>query len=159
VSLSPSYSAALAASLAIESGFPFVKVISAEAMVGYSEAAKCQYIARVFDDAYKSPSSMVVLDEIERLLDYVAIGPRFSNAILQTLLVILKKQPPAGRRLFVAGTTSLGLVMQDMDVAQTFNVALHVPSLSRAEMKAVLQHLGAFTDPEVRGRFCAVRGL
>jgi vesicle-fusing ATPase len=53
-----------------------------------------------------------VLDDIERLLEYVAIGPRFSNAVLQTLLVLLKKQPPAGRKLFVVGTSSLGLVMQ-----------------------------------------------
>lgn len=44
---------ALAATLAIESGFPFVKVVSAEAMVGYSEQAKCSQIAKVFDDAYK----------------------------------------------------------------------------------------------------------
>ena len=44
---------ALAATLAIESGFPFVKIVSAEAMVGYSEQAKCSQIAKVFDDAYK----------------------------------------------------------------------------------------------------------
>ena len=42
----------------------------------------------------QSPLSMVVLDDIERLLEYVGIGPRFSNVILQTLLVLLKKQPP-----------------------------------------------------------------
>jgi len=44
---------ALAATVAIESEFPFVKVVSAEAMVGFSEAAKCQHIAKIFDDAYK----------------------------------------------------------------------------------------------------------
>lgn len=44
---------ALAATVALESGFPLVKVVSAEAMVGMSEPAKCQYIAKVFDDAYK----------------------------------------------------------------------------------------------------------
>ncbi len=60
----------------------------------------------------QSPLSVIVLDDIERLLEYVAIGPRFSNAVLQTLLVLLKKQPPPGRKLFVVGTTSLGLVMQ-----------------------------------------------
>lgn len=42
----------------------------------------------------QSPLSMVVLDDIERLLEFVAIGPRFSNGILQTVLVLLKKQPP-----------------------------------------------------------------
>eukprot|EP00887_Chlorella_sp_A99_P002765 scaffold6.g2765.t1 len=128
---------ALAASIAIESGFPFV--ISAESMVGFSEAAKCQQISRVFDDAYRSPFSFIVLDDIERLLEYVAIGPRFSNAVLQTLLVLLKKLPPPGRKLFVMGTTSLGIVMQEMDVAQTFNVVLPVARLSRPEIKSVLQ--------------------
>lgn len=40
---------ALAATVAIESGFPFVKVVSAESMVGFSEAAKCQQINKVFE--------------------------------------------------------------------------------------------------------------
>ena len=39
----------------------------------------------------QSPQSIVILDDIERLVEYVAIGPRFSNTILQTLLVLLKK--------------------------------------------------------------------
>ena len=60
----------------------------------------------------QSKLSVIVLDDIERLLEYVAIGPRFSNAVLQTLLVLLKKQPPANRKLCVVGTTSLGMVMQ-----------------------------------------------
>ena len=49
---------------------------------------------QVFDDAYKSQLSCVVVDDIERLLDYVPIGPRFSNLVLQALLVLLKKPPP-----------------------------------------------------------------
>lgn len=165
---------ALAASIALESGFPFVKVVSAENMIGYGESSKCQHIAKVFDDAYKvrkrsiimhhpvhhhyhctetillqSPLSIIVLDEIERLLEYVAIGPRFSNAILQTLLVLLKKAPPEGRRLFVIGTTSQGLVMQDMEIASTFNVVLHVPLLTKTEITSVLMQFGAFGDREV----------
>lgn len=48
----------------------------------------------MFDDAYKSQLSCVVVDDIERLLDYVPIGPRFSNLVLQALLVLLKKAPP-----------------------------------------------------------------
>ncbi|KAJ8319895.1 hypothetical protein KUTeg_001482 [Tegillarca granosa] len=40
----------------------------------------------IFDDAYKSPLSCIIVDDIERLLDYVPIGPRFSNLVLQALL-------------------------------------------------------------------------
>ena len=50
---------ALAATLGLESGFPFVKVITSDNMVGYSEAAKCQQIAKVFDDAYRVSVSYI----------------------------------------------------------------------------------------------------
>ena len=82
---------ALAATLAIGSEFPFMKLVSADTMVGQSEMAKCQALSKVFEDAYKSPLSLIVLDDIERLLEYVAIGPRFSNVVLQALLILLKQ--------------------------------------------------------------------
>lgn len=105
---------ALAASLGISSEYPFVKVVSAESMVGFSEASKSSQIAKVFEDAHKSSLSMIILDEIERLLEYVPIGPRFSNSILQNLLVLLKKRPPEGRKLLVVATTSMQDVLETM---------------------------------------------
>lgn len=68
---------ALAATLGIASAFPFVKIISAESMVGYSENSKSSEIAKVFEDAHKSALSMIILDDIERLVEYVAIGKSF----------------------------------------------------------------------------------
>lgn len=65
--------------------------------------AKASQITKVFEDAYKSPLSVVILDDIERLLEYVAIGPRFSNTILQALLVLVKRMPPPGRKLLIIG--------------------------------------------------------
>lgn len=59
---------ALAAYMAKLSEFPFVKILSPENMVGYNEAAKCAAIKKVFDDAYKSELSCIVIDDIERLL-------------------------------------------------------------------------------------------
>ena len=49
---------------------------------------------------------MIVLDDIERLLEYVAIGPRFSNVVLQALLILLRRARRRGRKLLVIGTTS-----------------------------------------------------
>lgn len=73
---------ALAAKFALSSGFPFVKLISPENFVGYSELGKISAIVKIFEDAYKSPLSLIVLDDIERLIEFIHIGPRFSNAIL-----------------------------------------------------------------------------
>lgn len=56
----------------------------------------------MFEDAYKSPLSIVILDDIERLLEYVAIGPRFSNAVLQ-----VRGCNVEGSRLIFAGVQPL----------------------------------------------------
>lgn len=92
------------------------------------------------------PFSLLILfqDDIERLLEYVAIGPRFSNLILQVLLVLVKKQPPASRKLLVIGTTSAGEVLDSMALTEVFNVSLHVPSLKAEEVVRVLRDQEAF---------------
>lgn len=60
---------ALAASIAKDSQFPFLKVISPEMFVGFpSDTNKCNEIQKIFEDSYKSPLSMIFIDDIERLL-------------------------------------------------------------------------------------------
>jgi len=120
---------ALAAKLAQESGFPFLKICSPEDMVGYTESAKCTMIRKIFDDAYRSQMSCVLVDNIERLLDYGPIGPRYSNLTLQALLVLLKKLPPKGRRLLIIATTSRKEVLDQMEMIPAFTDVLHVPNL------------------------------
>ncbi|CAI5479711.1 unnamed protein product, partial [Closterium sp. Yama58-4] len=141
---------ALAATIAMESGFPFVKMISAETMVGMSEPSKCSAIAKVFDDAYKSAFSIVILDDIERVFEYVSIGPRFSNLVLQSLLVLVKKLPPEGHKLYVIATTSLPEALQEaMHLSSSFNTVLTVPTLSRTETKAALRELDVFEADDI----------
>lgn len=59
---------ALAATIAQASQFPFIKLISAENMIGFSEVQKINYLNKVFMDSYKSPLSVIVVDGIERIL-------------------------------------------------------------------------------------------
>ena len=121
---------AIAAKLAVDSGFPFVRMIAADEMIGYSEMSKSQMIHKAFMDSYKSPLSLIFLDDIERLIDYVPIGPRFSNTVLQTILVLLKKIPPdEGRRLLVIGTTSNAHLLEDLGLVHAFGVSQSVPLL------------------------------
>eukprot|EP00271_Cylindrocystis_brebissonii_P002917 TRINITY_DN13669_c0_g1_i1.p1 TRINITY_DN13669_c0_g1~~TRINITY_DN13669_c0_g1_i1.p1 ORF type:complete len:771 (-),score=140.62 TRINITY_DN13669_c0_g1_i1:299-2611(-) len=155
---------ALAATIAINSQFPFVKLISADTLLNMSEYAKCQAINKAFDDAYKSALSVIILDDIERLLEYVSIGPRFSNLVLQTILVLVKRPPPTGRKVFVVGTTGLpDDVMRDLHLTKAFTTVLSVPTLASEDIRAVLQSLNVFTPPDVESAVealqSAVRGL
>lgn len=123
---------ALAAHVASIANFPFVKVVSPENYIGLSELARVNAIQKAFDDAHKTPQSLIILDDIERLIDYTPIGPRFSNTILQCLLVLIKKAPKHGRRIFVIGTTSEDRFMEMANVTQAFTVATEVPLVTGA---------------------------
>ena len=129
-------------------------------------AGKCQAIVRAFEEAHKSSQSVVVVDNIERLLDYNPIGPRFSNAVCQTLLVQLRVNPPKGRRCLVLATSSNKDVLQHMGLlgkpkSQQINVSiisyvgcfdkmLHVPTLrSNTHVTQALKGLGGVDDRDI----------
>ena len=48
--------------------------------------------------------------DLERLLEYVRIGPRFSNVVLQTLLVCIKKVPQKGKLVILATAASAAIL-------------------------------------------------
>ncbi|CCE61465.1 hypothetical protein TPHA_0A03890 [Tetrapisispora phaffii CBS 4417] len=121
---------ALAAAIALKSEFPFIRLISPNDLVGMSENAKVAYIDNTFRDAYKSPLNILVIDSIETLVDWVPIGPRFSNNILQILKVVLKRKPPQDRRLLIMTTTSSYAVLQQMDILGCFDNEIAVPNMS-----------------------------
>lgn len=132
---------ALACDLALKSEFPYIKVISPETLVGYMETGKVSAITKIFEDAYKSPLSLIILDNLERLIEYIKIGPRFSNVVLQTLLVYIKKLPPyKNRKLFIIGTTSIPERLEDLELVSTFNVKINVPTLDSADVLTILQN-------------------
>jgi vesicle-fusing ATPase len=150
---------AIAAKVAVDSGFPFVRMISADDMIGASETSKCQNIHRAFMDSYKSPLSLIFIDDIERIIDYVPIGPRFSNTVLQTLLVLLKKIPPdEGRRLLVIGTTSCPHFLEDLGLVQAFGISQSVPLLEEPkDVCEVLRVAAHMNEKDARSIAKAVR--
>ncbi|CAH8275766.1 unnamed protein product [Arabidopsis lyrata] len=140
---------ALAATVGMDSNFPYVKIVSAETMAGLQESTKSAHIAKVFEDAYKSPLSIVILDNIERLLEYSEIGPRFSNTIFQTLLIFLSQLPPEGSKLLVLGTTSELTFLNAVGLRKAFSVTYSVPLLRTEDAKKVLKQLNVFSEDDI----------
>ena len=137
-------SSSFAAKLALQSGFDFCKVVSPADLVGASEYAVCNKLVSVFEDAYKSALSLVILDQIERLLGYVGLGPRFLNNVLQVMMVLVRKHPPAlegkpPRRLVVVGTTALPGVLLQLGLKPLFAATILLTELSEeSEFSRVL---------------------
>ncbi|RHW74282.1 vesicular-fusion protein nsf [Trypanosoma brucei equiperdum] len=133
---------AVAAHLADMAGFPYVRVISNEDMVGYGEAQKVNIIRKAFDDAGKSPFSTVILDDVERIIEFSYMGGRYSNAILQALLVLIKRPPPNERKLLVVATTSMSEVMDTLELTSCFSVKMHVPCAPQSALEKIAQEMG-----------------
>ena len=132
---------ALASYLALHSGFPYVKIISPESLVKYMESGKYTAIYNTFEDGYKSPYSIIILDNIEKLIEYIRIGPRFSNLLLQTLSVYIKKLPPRkGKKMLIIGTTSCADQLEELGLVQAFDRKIHIPNLTKNEILNVLKN-------------------
>lgn len=141
---------AIASMMALKSEFPYIKMLSAENLVGMSEGMKIATIDNIFRDVYKSPLNVLVIDKIETLINYVPIGPRFSNEILQMLIVNLNKKPPGGRRLLIIGTTSQHSVLKHMGLVENFTKTIEMKKIKEvSEVKVVFDKLD-FMSPKER---------
>jgi len=130
---------ALACYLAKQADFPFVRMIRADDYVGASDASVCQRIAKMFDDAYKSDLSVVIVDDLERLIGYT-IGARFSNPILQTILTSIRRNPSdLSRKIFIIATCTYEAI-RTLQVNKVFDWVRDVPLVTtRPELEIVLK--------------------
>ncbi|EJD52071.1 hypothetical protein AURDEDRAFT_120634 [Auricularia subglabra TFB-10046 SS5] len=95
---------------------------------------------------------------ISRLLDWVLIGARFSNAVLQALLVLFGRRPPKGRRLLIIATTSTRPLWTDIQMSEVFDSEKSVPPISGIEaLTHVLREVESFKDGLELGRMRIAR--
>lgn len=141
---------ALAAQIALDSQLAYIKVISQEDMMGYNEMGKVNYMHRIMTDAYKSQISLIILDNIEHIIDWSSVGPRFSLTVLQAVVVILTKRPPSGHRLFIIATSSKPSVLERLELLDNFSKQVPVPYIqTHEELRLALSQIGAFSTEDV----------
>ena len=132
---------ALACDTARRFAFPFIRVISSDNFVGMSENSKVNAIAKTFDDAYKTKMSCIILDGLERLCEFVPIGPRFSNTILQALLVLVKRpHPKPGSKLQIIATCHETFLpfLEEIGGADSFTAVVKLPLVEDAKQASTL---------------------
>ena len=131
---------AMAAYLAMQTSFPFLRVISADDYIGRSDGAVCGAISKVFNDAYKSPLSCVIIDDIERIIGYTGGGGviRFSNPILQALLTCIRKTPDESRKILIIATSTQSAV-KSLQIHKVFDFKREMPKVyTKNEFKYIL---------------------
>ncbi|KAH8670223.1 P-loop containing nucleoside triphosphate hydrolase protein [Tricladium varicosporioides] len=122
---------ALAAKIAKDSGAPFIKMVTASDLRAESERASAQKLIKVFEDAYKSRYSCVVLDCIERLVEWADVGMRYSSTIFHEIVTSLTNRPPSGHGLLIIATSSRPDVMRQLNLLIEFNTTHIIPNITR----------------------------
>nr|POE93314.1 vesicular-fusion protein sec18 [Quercus suber] len=139
---------ALAAKIATDSEFPFIRLVRAQDMIGMNEMQKIQHLSKVFTDAYKSPLNVLVLDDVELLLDWVPVGPRFSSNVLAAIKALMKAKPPKGRPLLVMATTSERTVLNQLQLY--FDAQIAVPNvMTQQELAYIMHESGSFAEADI----------
>ncbi|KAL0205246.1 hypothetical protein P9112_000553 [Eukaryota sp. TZLM1-RC] len=132
---------AIAGKLADYSKIPFIKYLSISDLDHYSDARKSQAIATAFLDAYKSPYSVVILDDVEDLMGYIRVGEVFSRDIFTRIRTCIRKEPPMGHRVLVIATTSEPVLLRRLGLI--FDEVAQIPLIcSKESARCVLKESG-----------------
>jgi vesicle-fusing ATPase len=125
--------------------FPFVKVLDFFAIMGKAETTAIDIMKKAFDDAYKSPLSVLILDDVAKLVHFAKHGPRYSLLLLHTLQSLLKQRPPPDKRCVVIVTVETS-VARTLDLADSVSRVVTLPTLTRGEAAAAIESSGLVAD-------------
>lgn len=105
----------------------FVKRIGFDKMSMLSESQKCAEINKIFEDARRSKTSMIIIDDLDSLIGYLPMGRTYSIALVQTFLGAMKRLPPHPGKLVVLATAHETSILKDLDLIQCFAIQDTVP--------------------------------
>eukprot|EP00505_MAST-04D_sp_SCG-Rhode-Island_P000286 Stramenopile-MAST_4_protein_286 len=131
------------AKFAKESQFEFVRVVNGRSLVGKSPDMVIEFLMEAFMDAYRSPFSLLVLDDLELL---VQLG---DDRLLPTLQSFLRSHPPTKCQLVVAGVLDCDCdELHNNFVLKSFQGALKIPCLEIDEVHSYLQTANMFSNED-----------
>ncbi|KAM0330577.1 hypothetical protein ACHAQA_003525 [Verticillium albo-atrum] len=135
---------AIASYIAKQSGFPFIKMISPQHLTAFrDEFERKDYLTKVFNDAFRTPLSIVILDDFEKLIEWNPIGPRFSNTVLDRLMAF-------NHRIMVFATTSQRHVLKELGVLTDFRRQIKVPGVANTDdLASLLSEKGGFSSADI----------
>ena len=77
------------------------------------------------------------MDDIERLIEFSEYGNRYSNNILQTILVLTKENTKKNKKLFIIGTCKNKTVIDLLEISDNFDVNIEIPNMTHKNIMII----------------------
>ncbi|KAL0009585.1 hypothetical protein SO802_011087 [Lithocarpus litseifolius] len=129
----------LAAHIVQKKYFKHVDMVQPESMIDFSEKEKSQKLVEIFEDSLKFNSSLIILDDVERLVGYTEIG-QYLKEFSETLKGLLRKHDTKGKKVLVLGTTSEKNILEQIRISELFVFQVEIPPLKGDDFKKILEH-------------------
>lgn len=101
---------------------PFSKMISVDQLIGLSDERKCDYLIQTFLDAEKCRLSCIFLDDLLRLVEYIPLGNKFNNGMLQNMInLIIKQLKDTENKMIIIATAKNESAVIDLGLHQLFD--------------------------------------
>ncbi|AYV75575.1 MAG: putative vesicle-fusion ATPase [Terrestrivirus sp.] len=115
----------LLAKIAKESGIPCIKMITADKLLRVGD--KSNYIISEFDKCCSASESILILDNIERILEWNSYGGRYDNKITQTLMTLIRKQMNENNKLIIMMTALNADVLTNLEIDGLIDYTYELP--------------------------------
>ena len=104
----------LACQIAKKSKLNYVKFISSETLMNF--IIKEQQLYDIFEQSLRSESSILILDCIEKIIEYSKLGNIYNNKVLQTIYTLLGKIVDNSKKIIVILTSSNKNLMNNIEI-------------------------------------------
>ncbi|KAK9997484.1 hypothetical protein SO802_022170, partial [Lithocarpus litseifolius] len=139
----------LAAHIVQKNRFKHVNMVQPESMIDFSEKEKSQKLVEIFEDALKFSSSLIILDDVERLVGYTE-DRQYPKAISETLKCLLKKHVTKDIKVLVLGTTSEENILEKIGISDVFTFQVAIPPLKDDDFKKIFLHLNICNEKVIK---------
>ena len=111
----------LACQIARNCGLNCIKFINTETLMNHP--FKDTLLFEIFNQGYKSESFVLILDSVEKLIEYSKLGNIYNNKVLQTIYTILTKIIELNKKVVILLTSSNDFLMDtlELNILCTYN--------------------------------------
>lgn len=132
----------MAAECGLEGRFDFTRIINADRLIALTEEQANLEINSVFLDAEKFGSSLIILDDLLRLINFIPMGPVFAQSTLNLLINLLRKVVDPAKKQVILATCSGSSQMAQLGLTNFFKYRFRLDKISGQDIAKVLEMWG-----------------